>query len=50
MVPVVATSGVLIFVGYALLPREEWRSGQFAIFDLIVGLGMAILSFATFSL
>jgi AGZA family xanthine/uracil permease-like MFS transporter len=50
LVPVVATSGVLIFVGYALLPREEWRSGQFAKFDLIVGLGMAILSFATFSL
>jgi adenine/guanine/hypoxanthine permease len=50
LVPVVATSGVLIFVGYALLPREEWRSGQFAKFDLIVGLGMAVLSFATFSL
>jgi AGZA family xanthine/uracil permease-like MFS transporter len=50
LVPVVATSGVLIFVGYALLPREEWRSGQFAKFDLMVGLGMAILSFATFSL
>jgi AGZA family xanthine/uracil permease-like MFS transporter len=50
LVPVVATSGVLIFVGYALLPREAWRSGQFAKFDLIVGLGMAVLSFATFSL
>ena len=50
LVPVVATSGVLIFVGYALLPREAWRSGQFAKFDLMVGLGMAVLSFATFSL
>ena len=50
LIPVVATSVVLIYVGYALLPKAEWRSGQFTKFDLIVGLGMAVLSFATFSL
>lgn len=49
-VPVVATSGILVYVGYALLPREEWRKGSFGRFDVIVGLLMAILSFATFSL
>jgi AGZA family xanthine/uracil permease-like MFS transporter len=50
LVPVVATSGVLLYVGYALLPREELRSGEFKKFDLIVGIVMAVLSFVTFSL
>lgn len=50
VVPVVATSGILVYVGYALLPREEWRKGSFSRFDVVVGLLMAILSFATFSL
>ena len=50
LVPVVATSGILIFVGYALLPREEWRSGEFKSFDLIIGILMGVVSFATFSL
>lgn len=50
LVPVVATSGVLVFVGYALLPREEWRTGSFTRFDIIVGVLMGIISFVTFSL
>jgi AGZA family xanthine/uracil permease-like MFS transporter len=50
LVPAVATSGVLVFVGYALLPREQVRSGEFTTFDVIVGLLMAVVSFATFSL
>lgn len=50
LVPAVATSGVLMFVGYALVPREQMRSGEFTIFDVIVGLLMAAVSFATFSL
>jgi AGZA family xanthine/uracil permease-like MFS transporter len=50
LVPVVATSGVLVYVGYALLPRDAWRSGEFGKFDLIVGILMATLAFATFSL
>jgi adenine/guanine/hypoxanthine permease len=50
LVPVVATSGVLLYVGYALLPQNEWHSGEFKKFDLMVGIVMAALSFATFSL
>jgi AGZA family xanthine/uracil permease-like MFS transporter len=50
LVPVVATSGVLVYVGYALLPKKDWDSGKFSRFDLGVGLVMAILSLATFSL
>lgn len=50
LVPVVATSGILVYVGYALLPRDAWRSGEFGKFDFLVGILMASLAFATFSL
>ena len=50
LVPAVATSGVLVFVGYALLPREQVTSGEFGRFDLAVGVVMAAVSFITFSL
>ncbi len=45
LVPVVATSGVLVYVGYALLPKENFER-----FDLIVGIVMAVITFLTFSL
>ena len=41
LVPALATSGVLVFVGYALLPRAQIKSGLFGRFDLGVGLVMA---------
>jgi AGZA family xanthine/uracil permease-like MFS transporter len=50
LVPVVATSGVLVYVGYALFPRDAWLSGEFGTFDVVVGVLMAIVSFVTFSL
>jgi AGZA family xanthine/uracil permease-like MFS transporter len=50
LVPVVATSGVLVYVGFALLPRDAWRSGEFGKFDCLVGILMAALAFLTFSL
>lgn len=50
LIPVVATSGVLAFVGYALLPREQFQNGEYQKFDIAVGMVMALLSFVTFSL
>ena len=50
LIPVVATSGILVYVGYALLPKDDWKAGLFSRFDIIVGALMAVLSLATFSL
>ncbi len=50
LVPVVATSGVLLYVGYSLLPIEEFRKGELTYFDILVGIIMGIISFITFSL
>ncbi|MCG8619000.1 MAG: NCS2 family permease, partial [Desulfobacterales bacterium] len=50
LVPVVATSGVLIYVGYLLLPIKNWKQHGFGVFDLIVAVAMSSISFATFSL
>jgi AGZA family xanthine/uracil permease-like MFS transporter len=50
LVPVVATAGVLVYVGFLLLPRDDWRVGKFTKFDLGVGIVMALISFFTFSL
>ena len=40
----------IVYVGYALLPKQDWKTGKFSRFDTVVGLLMAILSLATFSL
>lgn len=50
LVPVVATAGVLVYVGFLLLPRDDFRLGRFTPYDAIVGLVMAAISFLTFSL
>jgi AGZA family xanthine/uracil permease-like MFS transporter len=50
LVPAVATAGILTYVGYALLPRTDFRSGQYSRFELLIGGIMALVSFATFSL
>lgn len=50
LVPVVATSGILIYVGYLLLPRYQFKQGTYGRFDAVVGIGMGVISFATFSL
>lgn len=50
LIPVVATSGVLIYVGYALIPKQDLLSGNFSRFDLAIGILMALVSFFTFSL
>jgi AGZA family xanthine/uracil permease-like MFS transporter len=50
LVPVVATAGILVYVGFLLLPRDDWRTGKFSRFDLGVGAIMALISFFTFSL
>ena len=50
LVPVVATSGILLYVGWLLLPRNAWQAGLYKSFDVIVGLLMGAISFFTFSL
>jgi AGZA family xanthine/uracil permease-like MFS transporter len=52
VVPVAATSGVLLYVGWLLLPIRQFRenSESFGSFDLAVAVTMGILSFVTFSL
>jgi hypothetical protein len=50
LVPAVATSGVPVFVGYALLPRAQFQSGEFGRFDLAIALIMAAISFFTIPL
>lgn len=49
-VPVAATSGVLVYVGYLLLPTEQMRTGYIQRFDLAVTLSMGIVALFTFSL
>ncbi|MBY0357038.1 MAG: NCS2 family permease [Candidatus Obscuribacterales bacterium] len=48
MVPVEATSGILLYVGWLLLPRKE--SSSLSRFDVSIALIMAALSFLTFGL
>lgn len=50
LVPVVATAGVLVYVGFLLLPRDQFRQGEFTVFDILVGLAMGGVAFVTFSL
>lgn len=50
LIPVVATGGVLVYVGFLLLPRSQWRAGEYKLFDGVVGVLMGIISFLTFSL
>lgn len=52
VIPVEATAGVLVFVGYLLLPRRQSAQGATATttFDFVVAAIMGGLSFATFSL
>jgi AGZA family xanthine/uracil permease-like MFS transporter len=52
LVPVVATTGILIYVGWLLLPFRQLKESPdlFGRFDLAVAAGMGILTFSTFSL
>lgn len=50
LIHVVATSGILVYVGFLLLPRDAWREGRYLAFDAGVGIIMALISFFTFSL
>ena len=49
MVPVEATAGILVYVGYLLLPLNREKS-EYGRFDLVVGILMGLLSLLTFSL
>ena len=49
LVPVEATAGILIYVGYLLLPLHQTKT-QYSRFDLVVGVMMGLLSLFTFSL
>jgi hypothetical protein len=46
------TAGVLLYVGYLLLPIQQWKKTpeSFGLFDFIVALGMGTISFVTFGL
>jgi AGZA family xanthine/uracil permease-like MFS transporter len=52
LVPVAATSGVLLYVGWLLLPIRQFRESpeMFGAFDMAVAAVMGILSFITFGL
>ncbi len=52
LVPVAATTGVLVYVGWLLLPVRQFRESPelFGRFDLLIALAMGLLSFLTFSL
>lgn len=50
LIHVVATSGILVYVGFLLFPRDAWREGRFRAFDAGVGIIMGLISFFTFSL
>jgi AGZA family xanthine/uracil permease-like MFS transporter len=49
LVPVEATAGILVYVGY-LLVRDTWANRDLTRFDLAVAAAMALISFLTFSL
>lgn len=51
-VPVQATAGILVYVGYLLLPIREFREdkGVFGIFDSFVAAAMGLVSFFLFDL
>lgn len=49
MVPVEATAGILLYVGWLLLPLHE-RHSSFGTFDKCIALAMAFLSLLTFGL
>ena len=52
LVPVVATSGILLYVGYLLLPVKQMRDPEvkYSPFDLVVAAMMGAITLATFSL
>lgn len=49
LIPVEATTGVLVYVGWLLVPkREQWKDG--AAFDVIVAVAMGLVVVLTFAL
>jgi AGZA family xanthine/uracil permease-like MFS transporter len=52
LVPVAATSGVLLYVGWLLLPIKQFRDspGLFGRFDLMIAVVMGIVTLVTFAL
>ena len=52
VIPVEATAGVLLFVGYLLLPKRQQGldADSFSTFDFVVAILMGGLSFVTFGL
>jgi AGZA family xanthine/uracil permease-like MFS transporter len=52
LIPVEATTGALVYVGWYLLPRWEWKgqTKNFGMFDVIVALAMGAISLFTFAL
>ncbi|TAL03293.1 MAG: NCS2 family permease, partial [Rhodospirillaceae bacterium] len=52
LVPVAATAGVLIYVGWLLLPIRQFRESPelFGRFDVLIAIIMGVLSFLTFGL
>lgn len=50
IVPVAAMSGVLVYVGYLLLPVQQIKAGGLTRFDGVVLLLMGLIAFLTFSL
>lgn len=52
LVPVEATAGILAYVGWLLLPREQIRASHivFDRFDWAIAIAMGLLTFLTFSL
>ncbi len=49
LVPVEATAGILVYVGY-LLMRDTWEEEGLTSFDITIAVVMGIISFITFSL
>ena len=52
LVPTAATSGVLLYVGWLLLPIKQFRQEPdlFGAFDLVIAVVMAVLTLVTFAL
>lgn len=50
LIPVEATAGVLVYVGWLLLPRQQWAAGMFHRFDIATAVIMGLLCLAFFNL
>ena len=50
LIPVEATAGVLVYVGWLLLPRQQWAAGTFTRFDTVAAVVMGLICLLFFNL